>query len=992
MTVELDTSHFAAFFSAVNPPVRGRPAAPFPWQRRLVIQLAETGQWPDLLDLPTAAGKTAAIDIAVFLMALREDAPRRVVFVIDRRVVVQQAAERARRLAEQLRSSDNAVVQEVANCLRSRAASLPDSDDSPLRWAEMRGGIVRDESWALRPDIPAVLVSTVDQVGSRLLFRGYGVSRNMRPVHAGLLGNDVLFLLDEVHLAQPFAETLRYIGDRYRPPVTSGIPDRWQVAELSATPAAPVAERSVFRLGDQDRDSEVAPVLAQRLAARKMAEKRLVRGKSGDGARGRVPLAHEAAKSARSALAHAGAKVVGVVVNRVNTARQAYELLRDEPDFDACLVTGRMRPFDRDDLLREISDRISTGRDRGLDGRPIVIVATQSIEVGADFDFDALVTECASFDALKQRFGRVDRNGELSAQHNPSQSVILAVADDVAAKASDPIYKEALACTWDWLPDGKFNFAALRLTPEIADEVTAPKPNAPVLLSSHLDRWVQTCPYPDASPDVGLWLHGTSTEHTADVNLVWRADLTERLLKSEDAELAVSLVTACRPGSGEAMSVPITAVKVWLAHLADEKDLSANVQVADVDGVSVDGPEAQPGSGAIRPVLRWRGDESQVAIRVADIRPGDTLIVPAAYGGMSAGNWDPGDRSEVRDLGHRVQAEQRLRAVLRLTPAVLTDPDLPVLPSPAAVDLHDDVTDDAAVRDWLESARLTLDTGRLTGRLVGELLNDKERAVIRVKADDSDDQGGSFFVVSSRRRLPDLRRWREPVGDTVDSEPDTSSFSGAATPLRDHLKDVETWALRTAAKCGLPPSLASDLALAGRLHDVGKSDPRFQVMLHRGRLPSGELLAKSIVPANERVERERARREAGYPRGGRHELLSVAMVQENPDLAAEAHDWELVLHLVASHHGYCRPFAPAVYDPHPDQAEFTLNGVTLRHSTATELARIDAGVADRFWTLVRRYGWFGLARLESILRLADHRASSAEQAHADGHAEEEVMA
>jgi CRISPR-associated endonuclease/helicase Cas3 len=113
-------------------------------------------------------------------------------------------------------------------------------------------------------------------------------------------------------------------------------------------------------------------------------------------------------------------------------------------------------------------------------------------------------------------------------------------------------------------------------------------------------------------------------------------------------------------------------------------------------------------------------------------------------------------------------------------------------------------------------------------------------------------------------------------------------------------------------------------------------------------------------------------------------MLSVAMITAAEDLKNDAVrrglDWDLVLHLVASHHGFARPFAPvAEDDAEPVEVTLTHGAWSLRAWSDHTLHRLDSGIADRFWLLVRRYGWHGLAYLEAILRLADHRRSEEEE-------------
>jgi CRISPR-associated endonuclease/helicase Cas3 len=956
--MSLRTGDFGAFHEAVH----GR--APFPWQERLLRTIESARAWPEVLDLPTGSGKTTCIDVALFALALDAGrAPdqrwcaRRIAMVVDRRVVVDQAADRGRLLLSRLTQASVGVVADVAAALKT----LVGEEEEPLAVYTLRGGIARDDGWARTPHQPLILASTVDQLGSRLLLQGYGVSRSMKPVHAGLLANDTLVLLDEVHLSRPFAETLeRLAALRSRLSRQPGMRPL-QYALLSATPGGDTGS-TAFRLerGEQEPTSP----LGQRLHAPKPA--RLEEVKSRDDL-------HESCARAVEGLTARHA-VTAVVMNRVGAARTVASAVRASlgDRADVVLLTGRMRPLDRDDVLSALRDRIATGRDRAAATRKLVVVATQCIEAGADFDFDALVTESASLDALRQRFGRLDRIGA----YGHAEGVVLHVRENAK---DDPIYGEALSETWKWLltqRSGKqkrvdFGIAAL---PEPADAgaLLAPRAAAPSLLPAYLDLWSQTSPEPAVVPDVALFLHGPRSG-PPDVQVVWRADLLEEHLARDDGS-AAAIVEALRPSSLEAVSLPFNVARSWLAaqHAAGA--------FPDVEGAA--GEVIEEPSGGQR-ALRWRGAESAV-IETGQLRPGDTIVVPALRGGLTDANFDPSATAPVTDLAERAALLARGRPVLRLHPVVLQAQGLGSIED----------SDEVAVVAGLAAAEETLPWRRVWLRA----LSGRHRRSI-VHAESGDPAIASWVVVEARRlSASELRAAIRGVGasieagsDTTSDEDDSFHLGLPGIELGRHSARVERYAREYAKHLGLASDLASDLALAAWLHDVGKADPRFQLMLRGG--DEIELLkddtpwAKSSMPTGARQAHELARRRARYPRGARHEVQSVAMIEAARESVAEkAHDLDLVLHLVGSHHGHCRPFAPATIDEKPvavslarhaseDFGVLSFVGVPSDHG----LHRLDSPLADRFWSLVSRYGWLELCWLEAILRLADHRASEAEQ-------------
>ncbi|MCY4523074.1 MAG: type I-U CRISPR-associated helicase/endonuclease Cas3 [Caldilineaceae bacterium] len=925
MNRDLTAADFPAFFEEIH----GYP--PFPWQHRLTRLVLERKTWPPVIALPTGTGKTAVLDTAVFCLAVDPVSfPRRTVFVIDRRIVVDQVCERARCIRDRVAGADSGVLGAV----KARLAGL--SDGEPLEVAALRGGIPLDNQWARQPDRPWVVVSTVDQFGSRLLFRGYGVRPRMQPIHAGLAGNDCLVILDEVHLSAPFAETLQEVDRQTRSDLSGQLPRRFQVVQMSAT-----VDESMERFTLEAEDTSCEE-LRRRVEARKEATLVDV-----PNVRGVPKSVLRIMNSINKSHAASNGHTVGIVVNRVGTARDVHRTLC-EAGFEAHLITGRMRPLDRLAVLDTTGPLLKPDREVGRNGITPV-VATQAIEVGADFSFDSLITECAPIDSLRQRFGRLDRRGIFQERTGtPAQAWILGVKTSMNSKKPDPVYGDAVKATWTRLL-GRVEGEIIELTDIVwrestSEETRAPRDQAPLLLKSHLDVWCQTNPQPPIQPELTSFLHGMEEDSPADVSLVWRWDRT------------IDAMRLVPPRQAEYLQVPIGAVRAWLSGTVATD--FADVDRGDETGFDGDGDKE---TGC----LRWEGsDKEPVPIRVRDIRPGDILLVDPERGGIRSGTWDPEADEPVADLGDYAQLEHGRKVTLRLDQRLLYFED-PPLPDLDEVDIE---PIEERIRDWLEQMQYSeSETEGWQAQAAKKLLCQGFRR--------DPVNSGKYYILSQIHKGPRPASSGRPVvdSDAWDGSDYMHSLIGTGIPLRDHLAGVARRASLFAERLGLPQELQDDICLAGKLHDIGKADPRFQWQMVGGdpvalaMLEEEEPLAKSL-PEAKRVRIN----------GPRHEITSVAMLGSAPGLLADAHDRDLVLHLISTHHGWGRPFLPVVPDEDPQEPTYKFEGQTLRSTTDLAGSSLALDMTDRFWKLIERYGYHGLAWLEAILRLADHKQSEIE--------------
>lgn len=985
--MELCPDHFDIFFRAIH------GHNPFPWQTALVDRLAEFDEWPDVLELPTGAGKTAAIDAAVFHAALRSGTPGkaalRIAFVVDRRLVVDDAFSRANKIATVLRRAHCSGIEanEVSKEIARRLSQVAGDGMQPLVVRRLRGGAPMEHDWARTPTQPTILCSTVDQIGSRLLFRGYGVSDRMKPVHAGLLGTDSLILLDEAHLSEPFRQTLtavRNIGGA-----------NVRTALLSATPGVKAKRPLVLSLADRDH-----PILKTRLETSKPAELKKVSGGPDD-------IAKAFAKTARamaSRLMDRGvlSPAVGVVVNRVNLARGIFDHLNGDGGFNTILMIGRSRESDRNRIVKKL-DPFRTNSSGRLQASPTYIVATQCLEVGVDLDLDGLVTQAASLDALRQRFGRLNRAG----RPIRSEGAVLAHAEDIAKKSDDPVYGDRIRLTWEALQQiakvGPVDFGAEALPKMLQDAgidqngLAAIPSYAPVVMPAYLDIWSQTSPRPATDPEVGLFLHGIART-AAGVSIVWRGDITsddmEETGQNGKNQRQIDLKELLRlvpPRASEAIEVPLWAARKWLKNAPLDSGSIDAMSDAPERELEADTPMTATNPKKGRLAFRWAGpdDLNTGIVQSEELKIGDMLIVPAEYGGCDQFGWAPDFENTVEDVADDASKPYwGRRCAVRITRDVVhTEAEWQQLSAAISNESIDasDVAErllDALPSTWATESgeeRSATPSPRDVRQPLEAMRNSKGR--IKVYFPYSGRSGAGAVIVAERG----VKIQGSNALDSADAVTEGDSFSSnykVPISLQDHTQRVEKYTNRFVQSLGFG-DFGKDIILAAKLHDIGKADRRFQHMLSGGNpwnRPDGPSLAKGVLPWS-----PNAWTRSKLPKGWRHEALSVKMAITHPEVL-DANDPELVLWLIGSHHGFGRPFFSfsdqiSEQDPMPFQDE--VNWKFAADKPGPQSLSFEFRGADwpsLFEILKRRYGIWKLAYLEAILRLADHRASEEENA------------
>lgn len=936
---------------------------PFPWQEALYKKFC-SGEIPETLDLPTGLGKTSVVAIWLSALVTNPDKiPRRLVYVVNRRTVVDQTTAEAERLRDALQNKP--ALAEFRKALASLCAlPLPKTDAPPLAISTLRGQFADNCEWCADPSRPAVIVGTVDMIGSGLLFSRYTRGFKTRPLHAGFLGQDVLLVHDEAHLEPAFQKLLESIVAAQN---SAADPRKLRVMQLTATSRSESPNTQVKPFGldvnPDDKDTDNETVRKRINAVKRLSLVSVTKTENGkdkandDNVRDKIlELARHKKDSNRAIL---------VFIRSVKAATK----IKDELDKHKCNVaplTGTMRGKERDELVtgNRVFQRFLSARDRapGVEATPgtVFLVATSAGEVGVNISADDIICDLSTFESMAQRFGRVNRFGDrddseiqvvyrtnLQTNYNEGLEKAKSASKDPEKKVADYERKNQsllrIIKTLALMEKLKNNASPVALNGlPISERIAAfsPPPELRRATEIQFDAWALTSirEHIAARPQIAPYLHGEAEWQPAETHVAWReeldvvttpelrrayppSDLLEdfplkphELLRDTTERVFDQLASLLRKRQDNGAPLPAAwlmgedgTVTVYpLARLVSDEEAAPEEEEENAEAEGDDGGEKK--------AEKVRKSRAIAALANA------TLILPASLGGIDKDGLLTGNASgsaEKTDVADIVARSANDRIPVQRCRVWSNTPDVP----------------DALANVGFRLIRFIDD------RLDEENTEDSEETSLR------------YWL------------WLEAKA----SSPTGARIDGAEETLETHANAVAANASAIAAKC-FPdksalavgePDLRRCVILAARLHDCGKNRAQWQRNL-------GNLAYDSSKPETILAKAAPGMRGRNVAEHYRHEFGSLSDAGVVAELAAlDDAERDIVLHLVAAHHGRARPHFPA--DEIFDYASV---------GSPETLAALAAEVPRRFARLQQRYGRWGLAWLESVLRASDYAASA----------------
>jgi CRISPR-associated endonuclease/helicase Cas3 len=322
---------------------------------------------PSVVEAPTGTGKTGIILAWLWrrLYEAPDSTPRRLVYALPQRSLVDQVAGEARRWLVNLGLDEQVALHVV-----------------------MGGAGESQRQWRLDMHQPAIVVGTVDSLVSKALNRGYGIGRPSYPIDFALVGNGAHWVIDEIQLCRESTTTLRQLAAFAR---RFGTAEPFGLTCMSAT-----VPEGLLETVDNPVRGDVVEILPEErtgeLKVRLGAQRTIRRLDAGAGDYQAI------AAAARSR--HRAGTLTLVVLNTVEAARAVYQALRGGAT-ECTLLHSRFRALERAALMAAVTAR---PEDR-------IVVATQVVEAGIDLSAAVLITEAAPWPSLAQRAGRCNRTG-----------------------------------------------------------------------------------------------------------------------------------------------------------------------------------------------------------------------------------------------------------------------------------------------------------------------------------------------------------------------------------------------------------------------------------------------------------------------------------------------------------------------------------------------------------------------------------------------------